>query len=76
MRLFRHAGNTPHLLMSLQDAVIARLLQAQAGAGLDPEELMQLIDEGLSLATSMQNEQATEFFTDLKRQLTEGGIGG
>lgn len=76
MPLFRDAGNAPYLLIALQDAVIVRLLQAQGGAGLDAEELMKLIDEGLSLATSMQNEQATEFFTDLKRQLTEGGIGG
>ena len=71
--LFRHAGNTPHLLLALQDAVIARLLQAQAGVGLDSEELMKLIDEGFALAKSMEDEKRVAFFGDLKRKLTEGG---
>lgn len=71
--LFRHAGNTPYLLMSLQDAVIARLMLAGPGVGLDADELMGLIDEGLGLARSMEDEEAVEFFTDIKRKLSEGG---
>jgi len=74
--LFRDAGNIPHLLISLQDAVIARLLQAAPGVGVDVEELAALIEEGLELATSMENEQAIEFFRDNKRKLSEGGTEG
>jgi hypothetical protein len=73
--LFREAGNTPYLLMSLQDAVVARVMLARAGAGVDAEELMGLVDEGLGLGRSMEDEGAVEFFSGVKRKLSEGGEG-
>ncbi|HET6493831.1 MAG TPA: hypothetical protein VFH61_00515 [Thermoleophilia bacterium] len=72
VELFRHAGNTPYLLIALQEAVTGRLLLAGAGAGLDVDETMELIDEGLALAKSMEDQQAIDFFVRHKRMLTEG----
>ena len=65
--LFREAGNTPYLLLALQEAVVSRALQVQAGIGVDREEWMVLIEEGLVLARSMEDEQAVGFFTNAKR---------
>ena len=73
VELSNHTGNMPHLLLSLQDAVDVRLLEAQASGKLDADELMELIDEGLDLAKSLEEEQAIEYFTDLKHKLSEGG---
>lgn len=36
-------------------------------------ELAGLVEEGLELATSMENEPAVEFFRGMKRKLGEGG---
>ena len=48
-------------------------MQAKGGVGPDANELMDLIDEGLGLARSMENEKAIGFFSDVKRKL--GSIG-
>lgn len=69
--LFRDAGNAPHQLIVFQEAVATRLLLAQSGVAPDPSELLNLIDEGLTLATSLRNDAAIDFFTTQKRNLTD-----
>lgn len=71
--LFREAGNTSQLLLAYEYAVTARLEQLPIGGEVDVEELMGFIEEGLTLAQSMEDEEMTAFFTDVKRKLTEGG---
>ena len=43
----------------------------QACVGPDVAQLGQLVDEGLALAKSMEDEQALDFFTNIKRKLGE-----
>ncbi len=67
--VFREVGESRYLLLSLQDCVITRLLLGRVDPGsMDQGALAELIEEGSSLAASLQDESAAEFF----RQFREG----
>jgi tetratricopeptide (TPR) repeat protein len=67
--LFRETGDTPRLMASIRDLVIAEMLLYQAGEPVDAAAVRPVCMEGRNLAEALGDEEAVAFFEKVLEQL-------